>query len=86
MFIDGNEHIMEGLWEDKYFLAGSCARWFFGMNFEVAKGDIDTQLKKISNPEKYIANLIRVKNEFSANHLLSSFGEFDYRIVSEYVT
>lgn len=77
------EHI-----NNKFFLAGHCARWFFGMTFKDATEEIDAFIESVSNIKDLIEQIVGPKSNQSVNHLCSSFlnkNRYDDVLVSEYV-
>ena len=70
---------------NKFFLAGSSARWFFGMNIKDAIADIDTQIDRVSDDMALLkcSSGIKSVNLFSSFLSASSFGNSP--IISEYV-
>ena len=69
---------------NKFFLAGHCARWFFGRTIEQATEHLNDQLQKVNNVDNYLKNLVGYKSVGAVNHLLSVFGENRVYIVSLY--
>jgi hypothetical protein len=69
---------------EKFFYAGSCARWFFSMSYDEAIADINSSLNRVSNYEDVLSGLMVRKNRDQVHHLLATFSK-KYGIVSEYV-
>ena len=74
----------------KYFLASSCARWFFGYNYEAATEDIERHLDKVYKFNDIVSNLCGNKSPLAVNHILGLVRGSDHHpmsmIVSEYAT
>ena len=81
---EGEKKKMKCFLEDKFFLAGHCARWFFSLDYERAIDALDYHLMRVKNCADYVKDLIGNRSEESINHLLSSFGSTCSCIVSEY--
>jgi hypothetical protein len=70
---------------NKYFLAGGCARWMFGMTIGEATEDIEGHFDRVAIKTDLISCLQGAKAAGSINHLLqrTKSGPF---LVSEFVT
>lgn len=68
---------------NKFFVAGSCARWFFGTDTKIVTKEVDDSIKSIHDVEKFVKKMTGSKANNSVNHLISHFGETD-ALVSEY--
>ena len=91
--IEANLHVEDGvskkkdeLIQEKFFLAGSCARWFFGLNIDATTKDINHHISHVSNYKNVLSGLQGQKCEQHIHHLCSSFESVEGRkgIVSKY--
>ena len=73
---------IEELRRNKFFLAGYCARWYFGMTVEIVTKDIKLQIQKIKHKD-YVKDLTGSRSEGAVNHLLANINGQDV-LVSEY--
>lgn len=86
LIVDGKEeHLIrtkEQCLINKYYYAGSSARWFFGVTIKGAIHDLKEYLHTIANFDAYVINLPGHKSHVAVNHVLSSSSV----IVSEFAT
>jgi hypothetical protein len=70
--------------EEKYFIAGACARWMFFMNTKKALQDIGNQLQSVTNAANLLSGLDGNRSEDAVNHLVTLYGK-NSMLVSQYV-
>jgi hypothetical protein len=73
--------------EDKYCLAGGCARWMFERTVVQVIEEISSHISRIGADMNLLINgLLGVRANNSISHLFSIYGKDEVFLVSEYVT
>ena len=70
---EGEDEMKKELIESKFYLAGYCARWFFGFSFENAKTIINRYDLSAQNMKTYVIGSAAVQSGSTVHHLLAVF-------------
>ena len=77
--------IRESFISQKFYYAGSCARWFFGFDFQKLLNHLDKCIMKVSSYDTFYQKDAGYNAPSAVYHLLSIFHGHRVGIVSEYV-
>jgi hypothetical protein len=82
----GDEETMEDKIRNKFFLAGGCARWMFGMTIDKATADIEDHLDRVPDKVLLVSGMQGAKAVCSVNYLIQRTKSGGTFLVSEFVT
>jgi hypothetical protein len=80
----GDEETMEDKMGNKFFLAGGCARWMFGVTIDEASADIEKHLDRVNDKVLLVSGMQGAKAVGSVNHLVQRLKSGTF-LVSEFV-